>query len=430
MRGGTESCSSTSKCTTMKFTFLTYGTDGDTRPLVALAKELIGRGHQVHLLSDVAGAALAQAHGVPFTALAGSMRETVMPGGALSAIMQDGGDFSRITKACARIAQDNTAAWMAATREVAQGSDALLFAGLAAFVGLAVAEGLDIACIGAAMWPMTPTREFATAFMRPRRLPGWANRMSHRFFTAMSWALFRPAVNQARREVFGAAPRRRMWEGYPVLYGCSPALVPRPADWPRNVELCGAWHLPPERAWQPPESLAQFLAAGEAPAYIGFGSMAGFDRARLLDALIDAAGPRRVLFYPGWSGIDLSRLPRNFYVLGDTPHDWLFPRTSLVVHHGGAGTTHAAARAGVPSVVVPFAGDQFFWADRIERAGLGRSCAQASALDGHALRQLMDAASVSAVRKKARAVAAQMRVEDGNACAADRLIEGAAQRLR
>ncbi|GAB3466041.1 glycosyltransferase [Massilia terrae] len=414
----------------MKFTFVTYGTDGDTRPLVALAGELIGRGHQVHLLSDISGAALARAHGVPFTALAGSMRDSVLPGGALSAIMQDGGDFARITRACAQIAKDNTAAWMATTREVAQGSDVLLFAGLAAFVGLAVAEELDIPCIGAAMWPMTPTREFAAAFMRPRRLPGWANRMTHQLFTALTWTLFRPAVNAARRQLFGAAPRRRMWQGYPVLYGCSPALVPRPADWPANVELCGAWRLPLAPDWQAPEELAHFLAAGAPPVYVGFGSMAGFDRAKLLRALVDAVGPRRVLFYPGWSGIDLSQLPPNFHVLRDTPHDWLFPRTSLVVHHGGAGTTHAAARAGVPSVVVPFAGDQFFWASRVQEAGIGRARGAARVLDGDALMRMMEAATTPSARRNACAMAARMRHEDGVGHAADRLLGGAAARLR
>jgi sterol 3beta-glucosyltransferase len=319
---------------------------------------------------------------------------------------------------------------MAATREVAQGSDALLFAGLAAFVGLSVAEALDIPSIGAGMFPLTPTREFTTAFMRPRRLPGWANRMSHQFFTALTWMLFRPAINAARKQLFGAAPRRRMWEGYPVLYGCSPALVPRPADWPANAELCGAWQLQAPGEWQPPESLERFLSAGEPPVYVGFGSMAGFDRARLLAALLDAAGPRRVLFYPGWSGIDVSQLPRNFHVLGDTPHDWLFPRTSLVVHHGGAGTTHAAARAGVPSVVLPFAGDQFFWAGRVRMAGIGTACEAAAKLDGNTLTKLMEAATAPSVRERARTVALRMRHEDGVDNAADRLIGGAAVRLR
>ncbi|WP_369679462.1 glycosyltransferase, partial [Burkholderia ubonensis] len=103
------------------------------------------------------------------------------------------------------------------------------------------------------------------------------------------------------------------------------------------------------------------------PVYVGFGSMAGFDRASLTDALVTALDGRRALFYPGWSGIDTSALPKHVFVVGDTPHRWLFPRTSMVIHHGGSGTTHSAARAGVPSVVVPFAGDQFFWANRLQR---------------------------------------------------------------
>ena len=113
-----------------------------------------------------------------------------------------------------------------------------------------------------------------------------------------------------------------------------------------------------------------FLAAGDAPVYVGFGSMTGFDGARLLDALIGAIAGRRALFHPGWSGIDPKALPDNFLAIGDTPHDWLFPRTSAVIHHGGSGTSHSAARSGVPSIVAPFAGDQFFWAERLRRAGV------------------------------------------------------------
>ncbi len=78
---------------------------------------------------------------------------------------------------------------------------------------------------------------------------------------------------------------------------------------------------------------------------------------------------RRVLFYPGWGDVAAADLPAGVYLLEGAPHGWLFPLTTLVVHHGGAGTTHAAARASVPSVVVPFAGDQFFWADRLREAG-------------------------------------------------------------
>jgi UDP:flavonoid glycosyltransferase YjiC (YdhE family) len=110
--------------------------------------------------------------------------------------------------------------------------------------------------------------------------------------------------------------------------------------------------------------------AGEARIYIGFGSMTGFDNARLLDTLVEAMTGRHALFHPGWSGIDPKALPDNFLPIGDTPHDWLFPRTGAVIHHGGSGTSHSAARAGVPFIVTPFAGDQFFWAERLRLAGV------------------------------------------------------------
>ena len=137
-----------------------------------------------------------------------------------------------------------------------------------------------------------------------------------------------------------------------MLYGVSPSLVPRPDDWPDNARMCGQW-IPPSPRWSPPANLTDFLAAGEAPLYVGFGSMTGFDRRRMLAQIVAATAGRRVVFAPGWSGIDASDLPSSFLVVGDTPHDWLFPRMSVVVHHGGSGTSHSATRAGVPSVVVP-----------------------------------------------------------------------------
>jgi UDP:flavonoid glycosyltransferase YjiC (YdhE family) len=410
----------------MKFTILTYGTDGDTRPLAALAKELIARGHEAQLLADAGMAPLAKAHGIPFTALEGSIREAVLPGGALGEATRGQADFARVTRACARIAREHTADWMATAAQQAAGSDVLVFSGLASYVGLAVAEALRIPCIGAGLWPMTPTREFAAAFLRPRRLPGWANRLTHGMFGALSWAMFRPAVNAARAKVFGLAPRRRMWHGYPILYGCSPALVPRPADWPQDVHLTGAWQLGAQGAWEAPPALSAFLAGGEAPVYVGFGSMAGLDPQALLQAVHKLAAERRVLFYPGWSGIDLSQLPPEVFVLGDTPHDWLFPRTSAIVHHGGAGTSHAAARAGVPSVVVPFAGDQFFWAGRMAQAGVALSCPAAD-LGRTDLAGLVAGASAPGMRTRAGQVAAAMAREDGLKAAVERMLGGAAR---
>jgi len=407
----------------MKITFLTYGTEGDTRPLLALAREVVNRGHEAHLLADVAGAPRAQALGIPFTPLAGDMRAAFLPGGAFGALLQDGASMSRLTRACADLARDNTLPWMEAACAAARGSDLLVYSGLAGFVGLAVAKGLNIPCIGAAMWPLTPTRAFAPPFLNLARLPGWANLLAHRAFERLAWSMFGPELNRARARVFGAAPRTQPWRDVPMLYGCSSALLPRPADWPANVAVTGVWQLPAEQGWTPPQALLDFLEAGPAPVYIGFGSMAGIDQGTLVDAIAAVAAGRRVLFHPGWSGIDPARLPPDMFVLDDTPHDWLFPRAALVVHHGGAGTSHAAARAGVPSVVVPFAGDQFFWARRMTARGIAVTC-PAAGLDSARLVRAVAVASETPLRDEARRVGQAMRVEDGVRTAVDRLLGG------
>ena len=412
----------------MKITFLTYGTDGDTRPLLALAQAVVARGHDAHVLGDVAGAGRARALGIPFTALAGDMRASFTPGGAFGALLRDGADMAKLMRACAAQARDHTRPWLETACAVARGSDALVYSGLAGFVGLAAADGLGIPCIGAAMWPMTPTRAFAPPFLGGRRLPGWLNLLAHRAFDHLAWSMFGPALNRARAQVFGAAPRRRPWRGNPILYGCSPTLLARPGDWPAGAEITGSWQLPPAPGWQPPRALLDFLNGGPPPVYIGFGSMAGIDAATLTAAIGAVAQERRVLFQPGWSGIDAARLPPGVFVLDDTPHDWLFPHMALVVHHGGAGTTHAAARAGVPSVVVPFAGDQFFWAQRLVARGIAATC-PAAQLDGARLARVVQAASAPALRDQAAQVGRATRAEDGVRTAVDRLLDGAARRL-
>jgi UDP:flavonoid glycosyltransferase YjiC (YdhE family) len=197
-----------------------------------------------------------------------------------------------------------------------------------------------------------------------------------------------------------------------MVYGVSPNLLPAPADWPANVHLCGQW-LAGSSAWTPPPDLANFLGAGEAPIYIGFGSMTGFDKARLLDTMIEAMTGRRALFYPGWSGINPKVLPGNFLVIGDTPHDWLFPRTAAVIHHSGSGTSHSAARAGVPSIVIPFAGDQFFWAERLRMAGVAPAAVDGRRPKVEAFVNALEFAATDRVRNHARLLRETMRAENG-----------------
>jgi len=399
----------------MKLVALTYGTEGDTRPIAALSRALLDAGHEITLLAD--GGTLGSAHdlGVPCAALAGDIRTTLQEGISSAAAGKNG--LNATAEALARIANDNADGWMRQVLDVAAHSDGLIVGGLAAYIGFSAAEKLGIPVIGAGMIPLTPTSAFPSPFVPPRSMPRWLNRFSYRLVAEVLWRAFRKATNAARAKV-GLAPGRKIWAGHPMLYGISPSLLPKPLDWPENTWMCGQW-VHPVREWDAPRPLLEFLSAGEAPIYVGFGSMVGFDERALLDTVITAVAGRRALFYPGWSGADSLKLPRNFYVVSNTPHDWLFPRTSLVIHHGGSGTTHSAARAGVPSVVLPFAADQFFWAEQLRRQGIAPASESGPKITATSLSRAIDAAQTAEMRARASAIGAKMSTEDGLATAVE-----------
>jgi UDP:flavonoid glycosyltransferase YjiC (YdhE family) len=394
----------------MKFIVATYGTEGDARPFAALCRGLMDAGHEARLLADAATLSSAVALGVPTTALAGDIRGTLTPNHAIAGVVAKGGGFNDTARALARIANEGAESWLRTIIEVGEGCDAILVAGLAAFVGLSAAEYLGVKGIGSGMIPITPTSAFPSPFLPHKWVPRILNRASHGFVNALLWKAFREKTNAARA-MFKLPARKSVWTGHPMVYGVSPNLLPRPADWPVNAHLCGQW-LARSPDWVPPPELASFLAAGEAPIYVGFGSMTGFDNARMLDALIKAMAGRRALFHPGWSGIDPNALPGNFLAIGDTPHDWLFPRTAAVIHHGGSGTSHSAARAGVPSIVTPFAGDQFFWAERLRLAGVAPAAVDGRRPNTAAFAAALDFIATAPVRNRAQALGEMMRAEN------------------
>lgn len=401
----------------MKLVAVTYGTEGDTRPIAALCAALMDAGHDVTLLADGGTLGSARDRGVAHVALAGDIRRALRAGGTVAAAAAGDRGLDTTARALAQLANENAETWLRQILSTAQDCDALIVAGLAAYVGFSAAEKLRVPVIGAGMIPLTPTAAFPSPFLPPRPLPRWLNRTGYRLVDAVLWRAFRTATNAARASV-GLPPGRRLWAGHPMLYGISPTLLPKPADWPDDTWMCGQWTRPTDE-WSPPGPLRDFLAAGDPPIYMGFGSMAGLDQGALLRVLVDAAAGDRVVFSPGWADPGSLDLPPNFCVVGDTPHDWLFPRTCLVVHHGGSGTTHSAARAGVPSVVLPFAADQFFWATTLRRLGIAPASAGARRVTAAGLaRAIADARSLR-FRERAATIGATMRAEDGLATAVD-----------
>ena len=154
----------------------------------------------------------------------------------------------------------------------------------------------------------------------------------------------------------------------------SSALIPKPSDWGSHINISGFSFLNQASSYTPPEDLMDFLNAGPPPVYIGFGSIV-VDHPDELTKLIFAAVKRagvRALVSKGWGGLgsDID-VPKDVFLLGNVPHDWLFNYVSAVVHHGGAGTTAIGIAMGKPTVVVPFFGDQPFWGAMVHKAGAG-----------------------------------------------------------
>lgn len=392
----------------MKIAAITFGTEGDTRPMAALCKGLADAGHDTCFLTEKSGVSLASSAGVQTVALSGDIKSTLID------LLSSGNKASRgsaMTEALSSVAKSCTADWMRSLLEVARGCDAILAAGLPMYVALSVSERLGIPIVGIGLQPTSPTREFPSPFF-PMSVPRWCNRLTHKVVMAIIWRTFKDSVNAAREQVLHEKARSKPWKGYPVLFAISPHLLPRPSDWPDNYYVTGQWTLE-EQKWQLPQELQDFLTAGEPPIYVGFGSMVGFDRGLVMTEVLTALDGRRALLSSGWIELGSSHLPSNVFLIGPMPHDQLFPHVSMVIHHGGAGTSQSAAAAGVPSVVVPFTGDQPFWASRLRWAGVAPQSVPYQDLTSRLLRKRIMEASSPEVRRRAVVLGQLMREEKG-----------------
>lgn len=360
----------------MRVLILTFGTRGDVQPYVALAAGLRAAGHEAGICTAEGFRELVTGAGVPYLHMSNDMLELMQGGMPTMAGPADALRLIRRMTAAMRSALQEQ--WEAAQ---AFGPDLILYHPKV-LGGLHIAERLWVPAVASLPLPfLTPNRAYPIPVIGRWPLRGAANRWSYQLnrFTAVGYG---GMINSFRRRTLALPPLSR-WTDYrragdgrpvPTLYAYSPSVVPVPADYPPHVHVTGYWFLPGSATWEPPATLRDFLAAGEPPVYLGFGSM-GFGkhaaaRGRMVVDAVRAAGVRAVVA-TGWGGLAMDGSSTDVHVVDEVPHDWLFPRTAAVVHHGGAGTTAAGLRAGRPTLVCPVLGDQGFWAERVRQLGAG-----------------------------------------------------------
>ncbi len=407
----------------MRIAVIAMGTRGDVQPYIALGKGLHQAGHDVRLLTHQNFEGLVNAHGLAFWPARGNVQDVVESKEMRELVEK--GNFIAITLQTAKEAKRAAMYWAQDGLAACQGVD-LIIAGIGGlYVGLSMAEKLNIPFLQAYLVPFTPTKAFPSVLLPQSlsRLGGAFNHVSHHLTRQMMWQGFRSADKAARLEVLGlsAAPfwgpyNAEQLRGYPVLYGFSPAVIPKPSDWDANIHVTGYWFLDSEADWTPPTGLLNFLESDSPPVYIGFGSMGSRKPEETSDLVLKALArtKQRAIMLSGWGGLSKANLPDTVFMAESIPHAWLFPRVSAVVHHGGAGTTAAGLRAGVPSIIIPFFGDQPFWGQRLAELGVGTEPIPRKGLTVDSLAQaIQKAVTDQTMRQRAADIGTKIRAEDG-----------------
>jgi sterol 3beta-glucosyltransferase len=406
--------------TEMRITILTLGARGDTEPFIALALRLQSQGHSVRVAARPDVKDLVQDYGIGFVPLGNPYRPFIA-GAAKANAMGSGHPVSKLRYGLSQRSYVTEGlhddAWKAA-----QGADTVVFK-YPWISGYTIAEKLGVPCVPVMLLPLTPTRAFPS-FMTGRAIdrgPLLNQLVWHLPWEAV-WQGLRWDDKKLRRQLGlpmlpfrGALPAER--HGMPILCAWSPAVLPPSDDWPANRRVTGYWFLDPPPGWQPSGELVDFLQTGPPPVSIGFGSMVSRDSAATLKIVLGAlklAGLRAVLL-SGWSEIGAgSDLPATVFSAPGIPHGWLFPRMAAVVHHGGAGTTGAGLRAGIPSVICPHLADQPSWARLVHDLGAGPAPIPFRDLTASRLAQaLRDATTDPVIRQRAAALGSKIRSEDG-----------------
>jgi sterol 3beta-glucosyltransferase len=394
------------------------GTRGDVQPYIALGKGLKDRGYNVRVLTNDNFEELVTGAGLTFCSMGESVEERLKSDEWKKTL--EGSNFLQILAKMQEAMKNEASGMVQRIPPLLEGCD-LILTGLAGMTGVfTIAETLKIPVIQTHVFPFTPTSQFPSPLVPKLPLGGVLNKMSFHVTRQMFWQSFKVS-DAVTRQMLGLDKPSffgpyRSTRDMPVLYGYSNHVLPRPKDWADNHHVTGYWFLDEPISWTPPADLVEFLNGGEAPVYIGFGSMNSRNPEKSGEIALEAlalSGQRGVIA-SGWGGLKLGNIPANVHLISSIPHSWLFEKMAAVVHHGGAGTTAAGLRGGIPSIIVPFMGDQPFWGKRVADLGVGPQPISQKKLTAKGLAAaITEAVSNSEMRRKAYVLGQKIQSEDG-----------------
>jgi len=396
----------------------TMGSTGDVQPYLALTRALRTRGHDAFMLTGKMWESRVVEAGLPF-------RDSGNPANAdthermLKRVLAEKNPARQMSIIFETLTESFRTA-VPVTQQALRDADGV------------VVHSVEMSALAAVQALKKP---FVVSHLFPGFLPArdWNPLGGNwgRLLNALVWKglenLVKRQTDPCLNEIFSAAglpPQKGLLlrtgeQAERILVAISPEMVSQDPLWGAKTKVTGYWFLSePEPA--PQSALARFVEGGEPPVVFTFGSMTGFDASRTLAAIVEGLGNRRAVLQAGVAQMgEGGSLPANVFRASFVPHGWLFPRAACVVHHGGAGTTSAVLRAGVPQAIVWHLGDQPTWGKLIARRGLSPAPIHHSKLTAawvsRALRSMTEDENV---RNRAKDLGARIRSEDGPGCAA------------
>lgn len=404
-------------------TIIAIGTRGDVQPAVALGKALQRAGYRVRILASQNFADWIANHGLEPVPTHVNIQKIMESEGGKDWVERGHNPLVEL-RIMRKLLQQHGLEMAQAAWEACQGSDIIVSSFTSDVYAVGIAEKLGVKHISIALQPsMIATRNGRALINAP--FPHHTNFINYLFGKLIiergGWQLYGDITNRFRQEVLGLPPqtaaentaaRKKLL----VLHGYSRHVVPHPQDWPENYYTVGYWFLDGELDWQPSPELTAFLAVDSKPVAIGFGSMTGRQAQQMTEMVVTAVQQVgcRVVLLSGWAGIGDMDLPDAILCLPSAPHAWLFPRVAAAVHHGGAGTTAAGLRAGIPSMLVPHFADQPFWGKRVAALSVGPEPILRPRLTADRLAQaLAEALTNQEMQTRAQKLAAKIQKEDG-----------------
>ena len=404
----------------MRITMICIGSTGDVRPYIVLGRELKARGHEITICAFQDFQPAVRSAGLLFKGINGDVQK-------MMSNLMNGSTGIVFLKQLRDSLIDIIDPFLEDIEAACEDAEAIIGTYLGQVLQ-SLAEVRRIPYIQTHYYPMDKTAGEPIS-AAPIRHGGqvWnlaSYDLGYFLVSAMEkyyLSEWREKRGMPRRRLEGAPKYQLNGHTIPVLYAISPLVMPRPAEWGENIHMTGFWRDERDVSYTPPPELSDFLQAGAPPVYIGFGSMVSGDMGETLGIVLDAvreSGVRAILS-KGWGGGDIPAQP-DVFVADFVPHDWLFQHVAGVVHHGGAGTTAAGIQAGCPTLVVPFGGDQPFWAERVQELGIGPKAIPRDRLTVSRLsKALTDLTTTKKYRVAAGELGERLKMEKGAANAAD-----------